>query len=325
MDVPSTTFPKPEIPYAVGRRFTVHSHIPPGPTPVTRGCCLNGIQGREESRAVDPVERCLRYPPLAGSWGSFTVDLEIHDLIRIGDGHNAQLFVVDVLETRSGSKDIQIEKKKKKLVAKVYDPLYFDDHGGYIDPFACVDKHYTHEVHAYHVLAEFQGRLIPRFYGSFSLEIPPCQGGSATRTVRLILIEHIQGLSMRQVDAMRYPQDTRQQIMKTVIEFESAVYEKDVVLTDLSPRNVMVLDNVSDGVVFLDFAGAIFGRKLDEPIPSGVNLFLGQYISPLLRWDRDITFQFGEWIDWEWSGWMKAAFGDTAASITDEMRGAYCP
>lgn len=31
-------------------------------------------------------------------------------------------------------------------MAKVYDPLYFDDEGGPINPFRCVDKHYTHEV-----------------------------------------------------------------------------------------------------------------------------------------------------------------------------------
>ena len=123
---------------------------------------------------------------------------------------------------------------EEKLVAKVYDPLYFHDDDGHINAFSCVDKHYTHEVHAYHTLAEVQGTFIPRFYGSFSLDIP-CQN-SAKRTVRLILIEYIPGLAMSQVNATRYPQDIRQQIMKAVVEFESSAYEKDIVLTDLSPR-----------------------------------------------------------------------------------------
>lgn len=144
---------------------------------------------REETLACDPVERCLRHPPLAGSRGSLEIDIEIHGLVRVGDGHNAQLLLVDVLETRSKSEDtIHMEKK---LVAQVYDPLYFDDDDGYINAFSCVDKHYTHEVHAYHTLAEVQGTFIPRYYGSFSLDIP-CQG-SAKRTVRLILIEYIPG------------------------------------------------------------------------------------------------------------------------------------
>ncbi|PLN84089.1 hypothetical protein BDW42DRAFT_183850 [Aspergillus taichungensis] len=287
--------PKPEIQYAMGRKFTIQSHIAPAPTRVTRGCCLNGIQEREETLASNPVERCLRHPPLAGSRDSSEIDLEIHDLIRVGDGHNAQLLLVD------------------KLVAKVYDPLYFDDDDGYIDVFACVDEHYTHEVHAYHVLAEFQGNSIPRFYGSFSLDIP-CEG-SANR------------VSMRQVSATRYPQATRQQIMKIVVVFESSVHEKDIALTDLSLRNVMISDHVDDvnrGLVFVDFGGAIFGRRLDEPVLPGVNLFLGQYVSSLLRWKSDITMQFMEWVDWEWLSWMEGEFGDTAASITDEMRGLYC-
>ena len=131
---------------------------------------------------------------------------------------------------------------------------------------------------------------------------------------------------MNQVNATRYPQDTRQQIMKTVVEFESSVYKKDIVLIDLSPRNVIIsgrVSNVARGVVFVDFAGAISGRKLDDPIPPGINLFLGQCILPLLRWESDMTMQFGEWVDWEWGGWMEAVFGDTAASIPDEMRDAY--
>lgn len=271
---------------------------------------------------LKPVERCLRHPPLAGSLGSSTVDLEILDLIRVGDEHNAQVFLVNVRATRSDSDYVHVNQK---LVAKVYDPLYFDDDDGYVNPFSCVDQHYTHEVHAYHVLARFQGNLIPSFYGSYSLDIP-CDG-SEKRTVRLILIEYIPGRSMRQVNATRYPQDTRQQIMKTVIDSESWAYEKDVVLTDLSPRNVMIVGCVSDekrGVVFLDFAGTVFGRRLDEPMLAGSNLLLGQYISPLLRWKRDITWQFGEWIDWEWSSWMEAQYGHTAALITDEMREKYC-
>ncbi|PTU19128.1 hypothetical protein P175DRAFT_0440763 [Aspergillus ochraceoroseus IBT 24754] len=36
-----------------------------------------------------------------------------------------------------------------RLVAKIYDPLYFNDDEGYLNPFLCMDKYYTHEANAY--------------------------------------------------------------------------------------------------------------------------------------------------------------------------------
>jgi hypothetical protein len=59
--------------------------------------------------------------------------------------------------------------KGTRLVAKVYDPLYFNDSEGYLNPFLCMDRSYTHEANAYMALNEFQGQWIPRYYGSYSL------------------------------------------------------------------------------------------------------------------------------------------------------------
>ncbi|KAL4863967.1 hypothetical protein BDV12DRAFT_189303 [Aspergillus spectabilis] len=68
--------------------------------------------------------------------------LEVVDLLKAGDGHNSQVFA-----------GIQ-------LVAKIYDPLYFDDDKG-----------------------ELPGQWTPKVYESYSL-------------IRMILIEHIPGISM---------------------------------------------------------------------------------------------------------------------------------
>ncbi|KAB8270079.1 hypothetical protein BDV30DRAFT_250961 [Aspergillus minisclerotigenes] len=282
---------KPTIPYTMGRRLRVQSHITPSPTPVTFGCGRNDPAGRKERSLLTPFDRCVQNAPLPGKLGTRIVDLRILAPIRVGDGHSAQVFLAETSENQS------VHKGKKIVVAKVYDPLYFDDLKGSLNPFLCVDRHYTHEVHTYDLLAEFQGGLIPEFYGSFSLDLSG--SGSKVRTVRLILIEQIPGPSMLQVKPEDFSQQCRQQIIKSAIDFESMAYHRHIALNHLSPRNIMLLDP-SDypqrKIVFLDFGGTIFGRRLGG---SDDDLFPGQYISPLLRWNWDMAMQFSDWIDWE--------------------------
>ncbi|OJD15413.1 hypothetical protein AJ78_04345 [Emergomyces pasteurianus Ep9510] len=324
MDPPSTDLPKPPVPYVEVWVFAAQSHIPPPPTPVTKDCCRNFQTGRVERRQFHPIERCLRHPPLPGSLGSCTVDLKILNLLRVGDGCNAQVFTAEVLESRPNSQYFQ---SNRKLAAKVYDPLYFDDEEGFLNPFLCVDKHYTHETHTYGLLSKLQGEEVPRFYGSYSLNIPA--GGSESRTVRLILMEYIPGLSMQQASPERFSRRSRQEIMKSVINFESRVYEQNILLTDLSPRNIIMVEekpgsDSNQKLMFVDFAGAIFGRRRDDPVAISPNLFLGQYISPLLRWNKTMAMEFNDWIDWDWQPWIETEYAYTAATITPEMRDEYC-
>ncbi|KAG5289519.1 hypothetical protein I7I48_08866 [Histoplasma ohiense] len=36
----------------------------------------------------------------------------------------------------------------------------------------------------------------------------------------------------------------------------------------------------------------LFGRRRDDPVVTKSNLFLSQYISPLLQWDKTLAMQF---------------------------------
>ncbi|ODH50727.1 hypothetical protein GX48_03235 [Paracoccidioides brasiliensis] len=148
------------------------------------------------------------------------------------------------------------------------------------------------------------------------------------RTVRLILMEYIPGISMQQANPENFSRLARQEIMKSVIDFESRLYEQDILLTDLSPRNVIMVEKPGfdprRDLLFLDFAGALFGRRRDDPLAIESNLFLGRYISPLLRWDKTMAMQFNDWIDWDWQPWIEAEYAHTAATITPEMRDTYC-
>ncbi|GKZ39466.1 hypothetical protein AbraIFM66950_000374, partial [Aspergillus brasiliensis] len=266
------------------------------------------------------------------TWARKTVDIEVLDPIRVDDGHSAQVFNVRILNPESNT---EIFQGANEVVAKVFDPLYLDDHLGYLNPFLCEDRFYTHEAHTYRVLSDLQGDLIPRFYGSYSADIEcreiigddPEANPSCLRTVRLILIEHIPGKSLLQIGPSGFTQQDRQQIMKFVIDFETHAYStKDILLTDLCDRNVMMVPPGSRGgssLVFLDFGGALFGRKLDEPILEGKEYFLGQYISPTLRWKGNMILEWREWIDWEWADWVNSEYANTAHTITPAMRERY--
>lgn len=349
MDIPSTSLPKPEPPYVKGSQFTVHLHRPPPPTPIIRNNCINTTTDIEERRGIDSIdkalERCNRHPPLPGNLEKpCYVRLElIGPVVQVGDGRNAQVVIVRVLHKSEGFNTLQKEKEVQPfqigahLIAKIYDPLYFNDEEGHLNPFLCVDWHYTHESRAYHVLSKMQGKEIPKFYGSYSIELPSV--GHTFRSVRLLLIQRIRGPNLSAMNAKAFSQERRKGIMRSIIDFESRVYEHDILLADSFPRNIMMklpqstLDADSDEderlgderLIFIDFAAAIFGRIRDDPIPPEYkpNLFLGQYVSPLLRWKLTPTYNFGEWVDWDWLPWLKTVFEHTIDTITPEMQLAY--
>ncbi|KAK9237751.1 hypothetical protein V1525DRAFT_149607 [Lipomyces kononenkoae] len=218
--------------------------------------------------------------------------------------------------------------REERLVAKIYDPLYFDDDDGYLNPFRCVDKHYTHEAHAYAELSDLQGHLVPKYYGSFSLDL--CVG-SKMRCVRLIVIEFIPGVAMGDANPACYSQPARQNIMKAVVDFETTLYTRNILHPDLHPRNIILISGSDSGaperLFFIDFGGAIFGRTWDGSDVGNAKLFSGTYISPLLRWHVacNPTLHFYDWVNWDWQSWLEAEYKRTASTVTEEMRKVYLP
>ncbi|PYI25502.1 hypothetical protein BP00DRAFT_440714 [Aspergillus indologenus CBS 114.80] len=310
---PSTELPKPPSPYNPGWRFQAQSYAPPDPTPVVQKCCISSKNERRERAQLSPVERCLKRTPLPGNEGDDTISLEVTGTLQAGDGHNSQVLTVEVLDSTSPS----LSRKGTSLVAKIYDPLYFDDDDGYLDPFRCMDKYYTHEANAYPALRELQGRGIPTYFGSYTLSLPVDDDRS--RAVRMILIEYVPGVTMADAQPGDFSQGDRQTIMKEIVDLESR------------PRNVILRSPAAssddDGdqqfrVVFVDLAHALFNRRRDDPLTLTLNYFLGEYISPLLRWknSRRLASPFEDWVDWEWDPWLTAEFAHTVTSITPEMR-----
>ncbi|CAN6673332.1 hypothetical protein TRVA0_048S00694 [Trichomonascus vanleenenianus] len=236
----------PPVLYIMDMKFTVRHHVAPQliPYPYARDFKYNWISNerREERSKLTPIEWCLRNPPSEGEFGAGTLDLLVLDTFQAGYDYGSSQVVL--VEAQSELERVQ---KGQKLVAKVYDPLYIDDDGD-LDVYFIANEFYTREVRAYQELSELQGGSVPKFYGSFSLDVHIPESflmgidnrDLKTRQVRLILTEYIPGSSMYRANPKNYSQQARQQVIKSLIDFDSEAFQRNVILRDLWPRNVII-------------------------------------------------------------------------------------
>lgn len=328
LDDTASKSPKPPLPYEIGRKLILRSHIPP--VPQTRSKKRQSDETRVERVSKTPIERCLLNPPWPGSEGRDTISVQIDGIVRSGDQHRSQLLTVRILAAAGGGPCFNL-LDGTTVLAKFYDPLYFDHHPFEDDPIPSVNHEYTRECAAYSALTELQEASIPRFYGSFTLELPVNQ--RQTRLVRAILLEYISGFALSELDPATFSQHERQAIMKSIIDIESSIYAHNIVHRDLYPRNILLLNNDarfsdSQKVVLIDFGHA------ENRIPNEdkgrlerEGYLLPQPISPLLRWHgiNNPQFNFKKWVDWEWQPWLEQEYGFTSDSITEHMQSLWLP
>ncbi|KAJ5713046.1 uncharacterized protein N7483_010227 [Penicillium malachiteum] len=304
---------RPPLPYTKGWRFTVQSHVPPPPTPVIHENLRYTDSDFDKLERLSPIDFCLLLPPLPGEKGSNTLDLEIVDLIAVGEPRNCQVFTVKALQ------GISEKPLPSILLAKVYDPLYFDDTNYWMAGYRFMDRSYTHET-----LASSENTT----YGSYSVDISiETPKGIIARPVRLILIEYIPGTDMQKVTPSNFSQEDRQQIMKNIVDIETSIHAKNILLCDCCPRNIILPESNPTNVKFIDFDAVWFDRRPDDAHPFLLigHKFLGQYITPLYQWRQKPRRKFGDWVDWDWKPWLQVEFAHTASTITPEIRDRFGP
>lgn len=74
---------------------------------------------------------------------------------------------------------------------------------------------------------------------------------------------------MQQANPKNFTQQTRQLMLKAIVDLESLVCQRDMLLEDLRPRNVMIMDATFShengrNLVSIDFANVLFGRVPDD-------------------------------------------------------------
>ena len=147
------------------------------------------------------------------------------------------------------------------LVAKIYDPVFFDDdETEWDDPFFLRDLAISCEVEAYRRLGPLQGTGVPRFYGFFAAALP----GQHGRTVYIVLLEEVPGRDLRAVVPPEVAKDVCIKHKNAIIDAAFRVFF-DVLACgvdqqDMQPRNVMLRPQKH---VSLLVSGARFSRFCD--------------------------------------------------------------
>ncbi|GAB1198166.1 hypothetical protein APSETT444_007474 [Aspergillus pseudonomiae] len=305
---------KPDLPYVEGYEFSVIEYFPPEPQ-IKRFILTPEEATKREN--TDVLTRCLTRKPISGRSGSQRLRLKIHKAIRVGDEKSSQIVVVDVISGQLPS---------TRVVAKLYDPLYYDHSADDVDPFLFVDVEYTQESAAYRYLHAQGQKYIPNYYGSYSMDITHYD--HQFRTVRLILLEHVNGQSMTTLRPIDFPDYVWKAVMKQIVDIESQLYKINLRHRDTHPRNIIIQDFNPDlskpHVKFIDFGHAIIGRSPDPQNDDQERMFLsGIYISPLLRWfktrGREPICNFDEWINWDWNEWLFETYQSDKETITPDM------
>jgi hypothetical protein len=110
-------------------------------------------------------------------------------------------------------------------------------------------------------------------------------------------------------------------MMRMIIDLETRIFEQNVKLEDLAPRNVMLVGPVEQaGVVFVDFGDVLLKLCRANSVTEVESRYLGQYVSPLLRWVHSPPSEFFRMVGWDWQSWVEREFANTESTITPEMR-----
>lgn len=140
--------------------------------------------------------------------------------------------------------------------------------------------------------------------------------------VRLILLERIYGVPMREIEHRTLSREERQEFLKQIIDVECPLYTRNLVHRNFRPRNIMVIkdgDQTAARIILLDFGQVEFGRSRNPDDRQQERRRLpGSPISPLLRWNIYYCRpdNFWHWIDWNWQPWLEKEYKETEATIT---------
>ena len=303
-------------PYRLSNVFTVREHVPP--TEIKFNYTYMSMQDPEynklmKERDLPLEERYHKHPPIETEPpGTQKLPLKIIRHLRVSQGRAAQLVLAEVPGSIS----------KAPLVAKFYDPFYYDHVQDDVEPFRMVDYDYHRETLAYRYLNN-EVSITPRYYGSYTCEFPMSKGN---RAVRLILMEYIKGICMETLDPNVLSRAARQNIMEKVVRAESNLYARRFNHRDVFARNFMVqcksstFEDKDLEVKMIDLTTSLFGWEIETPERDGA-------VSPIVRWHekwvniRD-DFTLRGWIDWDWQPWLEKCFeGDpTFMPVTEEQK-----
>jgi hypothetical protein len=219
---------KPPLPYKKGFKFTAFSRELPSPAEIHNATLVSGKLEHELTKSQ--TEYYLAESVEDAQFDSHTKkELHIMSLVRVSSSHGAQLVVVN-----------------DDMVAKIYDPLYYNEYEGEWKQDVVKRAHddYVREATAYDKLrtSTAAAQITPGFYGSWSTSIttPIDDANTQDRTVRLILIEQLHGLCMRYINPLELRKRVRSKALMKVLDAEAVLFEAGIRHWDFHPRNIIM-------------------------------------------------------------------------------------
>ncbi|KAK4096790.1 hypothetical protein N658DRAFT_480024 [Parathielavia hyrcaniae] len=339
---------KPACPYRAGFTVNINTHVPPAPF----GCRSYGPGTRttvagQPLRSLKQTELVLANPPLGtlDSPNPPSYTLSVTDVLAAGDGRGAQVVVCTVTPKVSASSASNPAPSPSpfQAVAKIYDPLYYSFRNRDVPSVPCdvtllADQDYSCEAAAYeHLKAIGQaGAFAPRYYGSFTFtaRVMVNKTTPRLRQVRLILIEHIQGPSIRDLcraprpaapaPAAAFSEACRLEVLARVMEGDAKLRWLGIMQRDVAGRNVLLqwppgLQTAAQRttlprVVLIDYnVSVVYARTIRKIGP-----YDGMKLPPNpmeLYWTNALQ-EFWGWIPVEWETnpklrqqWLSKRFG----------------
>lgn len=293
---------RPRLPYLPGFSVQISRHAPPS------GDEQSGFQRRpwlKEAylRTVTHSEAVVANPPVDGVEDSSSqAELVITSAIAIGSARGAQIVTCTVTPLNGDSEPFE-------ATAKIYDPLYYNfEHSIGYYPRDCVeeaDQDYGVETYAYEILEQtgYTGSSAPRYYGSWSFTLPIFfKGSSISRPVRLILMERLEGATIREsriqnsynlaagIDAFHYPEEYRFEVLAQAMDAYVQQMKGGVDQNDFAGRNILLVPMQSEKIyglflpriVLIDYNNAdvreLSSKELTFLPPNPAQIFWGEYL-----------------------------------------------
>ena len=242
-----------KVPYSVGFTTIATRHKPHHP--YEEDCETDSPPILENRKTLSQLDYCLSSPTIGGKMlCQDTKALEITAIIRASRKQGAQLVIVN-----------------NDMVAKIYDPLYYDNSngcGGEIDVVYKAYSDYRTEAAVYQELQKSPAaqEVTPAFYGAWTIHVDTLkregdQIWKYTRQVPLILIEYVRGDTMTDIDPLVLSEASRSSLMKKVMHAHSIIFCTGIVHRDVYPRNVIIVAPTNDEAY--DTPNEVFIKVID--------------------------------------------------------------
>ncbi|KAG8157927.1 hypothetical protein KVR01_012199 [Diaporthe batatas] len=335
---PPKDLDKPRLPYIPGFAVQIRRHLPPPPfggrdygMGTREVLSQSYLLGATQSEMVIDHPSADTPPPAQ----SETAHLTVVAPIAIGGVRGAQLVACEISPWSHGDKPLY-------AVAKIFDPMYYNcDYYNSREPHDTVwqaDSDYSREAAAYEHLQKNLTDSAPKYFGSWTFDLPiTSRGVPRSRPVRMILIERLDGVTMRSMrvrndpeepdDAFHYPEEYRLEVLAIAMDQYARMEHSGLDHIDFADRNVMLVTSTKPSaqvpiisglplprVVLVDYhASVVHDLAAKDRRPQRRTALP---INPMQRW-RDMPMnEFIGWVPAEWhstprlkSQWLEKRFG----------------